>query len=358
MIPDSILTKDNQLITPDHTGFIYSGRIDFHDPVAPCFIYAGSQIHFRFRGTGLKIMIRNYHLCYENYIGYVIDRTIQGKLRLSDTDEVSVLAIPEKLEEKEHDVILFKRQDAANYFDFLGILLDKTSVILAAPSKPARRMECFGDSVTAGEVCEAVEYTGKPDPIHNGEYSNAWYSYASITARKLGAELHNNAQGGLALLDRTGYFHGPDYVGLETTYDKLRYNSQLGACSRWDFSLYTPHVVIIAIGQNDAHPDNYMGTDSQKSFFWKQRYQSLIIKLREHYQGALFILTTTILNHSREWDDAIEEVAGQLNDPKVVHFLYSGNGCKTPGHIRIPEAEQMAEELTAFLESFGTDIWN
>ena len=47
-------------------------------------------------------------------------------------------------------------------------------------------MEVFGDSVSCGEVSEALKYVGKPDPEHDGEYSNSWYSYAWITARKLG----------------------------------------------------------------------------------------------------------------------------------------------------------------------------
>jgi hypothetical protein len=357
MMTDMVHEKNHQLITPDHSGFVYSGRIDFSDSCAPCFIYAGSQAHFRFRGTGIKLIIRNYHLCYENYIGYVIDQNIQGKLRLEDSDAVSVLIIPENLDDREHDIILFKRQDSAHYYDFLGILLNKFSIMLPAPDKPIRRMECYGDSVSAGEVSEAVEYTAMSDPVHNGEYSNSWYSYTSITARMLGAELHCNAQGGLALLDHTGYFHGPDYVGLETTYNKLRYNSQLGPYSLWDFSLYTPHVVIVAIGQNDAHPDNYMNKDIQKSEYWMQHYQSLILNFRGLYPSTLIILTTTILNHSREWDDAIDDVTNRLNDPKIVHFLYSNNGCGTPGHIRISEAGQMAVELANFIESFGTDIW-
>ena len=49
----------------------------------------------------------------------------------------------------------------------------------------------YGDSVSAGEVSEAVEYTGKPDPEHNGQYSNSWYSYAWMTARRLDAEIHD-----------------------------------------------------------------------------------------------------------------------------------------------------------------------
>ena len=32
------------------------------------------------------------------------------------------------------------------------------------------------------------------------------------------------------------------------------------------------------------------------------------------------------------------------------HFLYRRNGAGTPGHIRIPEAEEMAEELAGYIE--------
>ncbi len=357
MKPDIVLNKDDLLVSPDHAGLVYSGRIDFSNSDAPCFIYAGSQVHFRFKGTDLKIIVRNYRSYYDSYIGYIIDNKLQGKLKLDPTDTVTILPITQKLEDLEHDVIIYKRQDAAHYFDFLGIVINKTSVILDAPAKPLRRMECFGDSVSAGEVCEAIEYVGKPDPEHSGEFSNSWYSYTSITARKLGAQLHNNGQGGLALLDQTGYFLGPDYVGLESTYDKLRYNTQLGPYSLWDFNLYTPHVVLVAIGQNDSHPENYMGKDKQKSDNWKYRYKAMILQLRKLYPKALIILKTTILNHSKEWDDAIDEVTKALADPKIVHFLYTNNGCGTPGHIRIPEAQQMAEELTEFINSFGDSIW-
>ena len=45
---------------------------------------------------------------------------------------------------------------------------------------PERRIKVYGDSVSAGEVSEAVDYTRKEDPEHNGEYSNSWYSYASL----------------------------------------------------------------------------------------------------------------------------------------------------------------------------------
>ena len=40
------------------------------------------------------------------------------------------------------------------------------------------------------------------------------------------------------------------------------------------------------------------------------------------------------------------------------HYMYKRNGAGTPGHLRIPEAEEMAEELTAYIESLGDGIWN
>ncbi len=351
------LNRNEQFISPEHTGLVYTGRIDFSNPITPCFVYAGSQVRFRFRGSDFKIIARNYHSYFDNYLGYVIDNTHEGKIKLEQSDAISLLSISTQLEDKEHDVILFKRQDACHYFDFLGLVIDKSAAMLDSPQKPIRRMESYGDSVTAGEISEAVDYVGKADPEHNGEFSNSWYSYASITARNLGAQLHNNSQGGIALLDGSGYFHGPNYVGLESTYDKIRYNTQLGPFTPWDFASYTPHVVLVAVGQNDHHPEDYMGKDLQKSNHWKAHYKAFILRLRMLYPKALIILKTTILNHSPAWDAAIEEVTIGLRDPKIVHFLYSNNGSGTPGHIRIPEAQKMAEELTEFINSFGEAIW-
>ena len=57
--------------------------------------------------------------------------------------------------------------------------------LLECPPLPERRIEVYGDSVSAGEVSEALEYTGKQDPQHNGEYSNSYYSYAWLTACNL-----------------------------------------------------------------------------------------------------------------------------------------------------------------------------
>ena len=62
------------------------------------------------------------------------------------------------------------------------------------------------------------------------------------------------------------------------------------------------------------------------------------------------------MEHDIAWDRAIEEVCESVEDTKVHHFLYRKNGCGTKGHIRIPEAEEMAEELAAYIEVLWEDI--
>lgn len=347
-----------KLIEADNPKYSYIGRVDFENPKAPTIIYAGSTIRIKFSGKSLKVALKNYHNCYENAIGYIIDEKIRGKAVIHEHNKDIILDIADDLEEGMHDLILYKRSDSAHYFDFYGIVIEKDANVQATEIKRTRRIECFGDSVSAGEVSEAVEYVGKVDPEgHEGIYSNAWYSYSMITARNLNAELNNNAQGGIAVMDNTGYFNGTDYLGLESTYDKLRYNPLLGKCNKWNFSRYTPHVVIMALGQNDAHPVNYINEDKERRELWKKKYSDIILDLRSKYENALFVVITTILGHDKGWDDALDEMVEAIDDEKIVRFKFKRNGCGTPGHIRIPEAEEMAEELTNFLEGFGEEIW-
>ena len=224
---------------------------------------------------------------------------------------------------------------------------------------PRRRIEVYGDSVSAGEVSEALDYVGRPDPEHNGEYSNSWYSYSWMTARKLHAQIHDIAQGGIPLMRGTGWVEDPIFIGMEEVWDKVHYYPNLTTPTPWDFSKYTPHVVIIAVGQNDAHPEDFMKNDPNGAMAkkWKEHYRLFIQKIREKYPKAVVILATTILEHDKSWDDAIEEVCQDLGDSRVRHFLYTRNSVGTPGHIRATEADEMSDELAAYIENLDIPVW-
>lgn len=347
-------------ILPNNSSLIYSGRIDLSDPFAIVWTYPGTFVRMKFKGTQLFIHVRNKHNYWNNYLG-VAEGDAQTKLLLPEEGEATIEIPLQTTQDNIHEVTIFKRQDACHELTILGFEIncntDDECELLEASPLPPRRIEVYGDSVSAGEVSEAVDYVAKADPEHNGEYSNSWYSYAWIAARKLDAQLHDIAQGGVALLDNTGWYHEPDYIGMEQVWNKMRYNPDYGTVKEWDFSKYTPDIVIVAIGQNDSNPDDYMKTDyeGEKAKNWRTHYRQFLAKLRETYPDAWIICCTTLLQHDIGWDMSISQAVLDIADKKISHCVFQRNGKATPGHLRIPEAEEMAEELCHYIHSLNIE---
>lgn len=338
------------------------GRTDRTDDGSVRVVFAGTQLTLRFVGTRISAVITNYRFFNDMELGLIVDGR-ETKVRF-DTDRVRfTLPLAEGLKPEEHEVTLFKRQDASHFFVLHGFTLDDDAQLLPPPERSDRRIECYGDSVSAGAVCEAVDYVASSDPENNGGvYDNAYHSYSMITARNLGAEIHNIAQGGIAVFDGTGYYHMPDTIGMETAFDKVCYFPEECGYTNWDFSRYTPHVVIFALGQNDQHceqgdPDI---TDPAYRRKWKDGYEGIIRTLRGHYPKARFIMLLTVLMHDPEWDKAVDEIVCELTeqgDDKISHLTFKRSGKATPGHPRLPEQYEMASELTAYISRMGDDIW-
>lgn len=352
------LNAGERLIRPSEPLIRYTGRIDDTNPDEPFFIYVCSQVALRVTGRTLRVFLRNIHSFYENRLGAIINGQ-EVALLLENGEQA--LDLSPYMTQEENDVLLFKRQDCCHAFVLQGFAVDATAQLLPLLPRPARRMEVYGDSVSAGEVSEAEFACGQTDPEgHDGRYSNGYLSYSWQTARLLGAELHDIATGGMALLDGTGYFYGPDYIGMLSSWDKINYYPPFGEKTAWDFSRFTPHVVVVAIGQNDANPVNIMAEDenSAAADHWRETYAGWIRQIRGKYPKAHIVLTTTILGHDAAWDRAIDRVCETLRqeDAKIHHFLYSQNGCGTPGHIRGSEAAVMAKELAAFIEMLP-EVW-
>ncbi len=343
---------------PDNGKIAYMGRIDFSVPAEPRLYFAGSQILFNFRGTSLKLKVGGAVFWGEVSLGVILDgKMIRLPLSPENNGKDVVLTAAEGLPDGEHSVIVYKMFAANHFLVFKGIEAD--GELTEKPVLPELKIEVYGDSVCAGEVIEAVDHVGMTDPEnHNSRYDNSWNSFVMQTARRLGAQIHNIAQGGIALFDGTGYFHYPDYIGLESVYDKLCYFPEGGELTQWDFSRYIPDIVIIAIGQNDKHngkteKDDLDISDPVYREVWKTAYKKLVRTLNDKYGSPKFVLTTTILMHDKDWDNAIGEITEELRETgiKAYHNLFTRNGAATPGHPRLPEHNEMAEELTAFIES-------
>ena len=83
----SIDRSKYNFVEADNENFKYMGRIDFTNKKAPTFIYAGSMLRVKFQGTSIKIAIKNKSLDTENYIGYILDRKICGKVIIASSNK-------------------------------------------------------------------------------------------------------------------------------------------------------------------------------------------------------------------------------------------------------------------------------
>ena len=349
------VAANERLILPADPALRYTGRIGFETD-APYFIFPCSSVQLRVTGRTLKVALTNHHSYFENCLGVIVNGE-QSAVLLNNAEQI--IDLSDKLTAGVNDVLLFKRQDCCHAYNLHGFIVDRNTELLPLPERPARRIEVYGDSVSAGEVSEAEFACAQPDPQgHNGLYSNSRLSYSWQAARLMNAELHDVATGGMALLDGTGYFFGPDYIGMESCWDKVNYYPPFGPATPWDFTRWTPHVVVVAIGQNDHNPVNIMAEDyhSAASVHWRTEYRRFLGLLREKYPCAYIVCTTTILGHDAAWDRAIDECVKAMEDARIHHFLYSKNGCGTPGHIRGSEAAVMARELADFVEKLP-GVW-
>ncbi len=343
-------------IMHDDEKIIYMGRRDIY-PAETKLFHAGAQAKVKFSGTRLDVTINNLCCWGTLHLGAVIDGEVKAIPLSHDNNCKDItVTVAENLPLGEHEVIIYKRHAGNQVLSLKDFETD--GEFLVPTALPERKIEVYGDSVCAGEVIEAHDYVAKCDPEgHDSRYDNVWESFVMQTSRNLNAQIHNIAQGGIALFDGTGYFYAPKYIGLESTYDKVCYFPEGGDITSWDFSRYTPDIVIIAIGQNDKHngktdKDDLNIADPSYRNEWKTAYIKLVRELDKHYRGAKFVLTTTILMHDAEWDKAIDEIKDELNAMgiKAYHNMFSRNGAATPGHPRLAEHNEMAQELTAFIK--------
>ncbi len=330
-------------IAPDNARLQYTGRIDFSAPAAPVLSWPGTAIAGRFSGSSLALDLDDQN--GRNYFNVFIDGEHMAPLVLQAEKGQQRYLVAQGLAPGAHSFLLTKRTEGEEGATvFRGLVLDDGGGLLPPPPRPKHRIEFFGDSITSASGNEAP-FNGRDDLAAD---KNSYMSYAQIAARQLGAEVHLTSQSGIGVMISWFPFTMPDF------YDQL---SAVGNNdSHWDFSRWTPEVVVVNLMQNDSW---LIGRDHklQPEPGEDQRieaYRTFVKRIRQLYPNAYIVCALGSMDATRAgsaWPGyvktAVERMRREDGDRRIdsLFFEFTGYG----QHPRVRQHQENAAKLAAFI---------
>lgn len=198
--------------------------------------FTGTRIEAYFRATNTNSDINR------PYIGVFIDgKENIKKIAIDKSDFWCVLA--DGLTNTKHTVKVIKlTEHNASQIGVSGIRVPVSQYLEhSLTSTNTRKIEFIGDSITCGYGIEATQTSA---PFKTSE-ENSYRTFASITARKLKADMNVIAVSGW------GVYKSP-YSGntIPSIYEYT--NGITNKTDKWDFNNFKPDVIVMNLGTNDA----------------------------------------------------------------------------------------------------------
>jgi lysophospholipase L1-like esterase len=324
----------NQISAADPR-FCYEGRFDFSDSNAPVVIWQASRIRLDFEGDAVVLLFDDARgQCFfdaqvdnSNTVVEVLEGKPVSPARLSN------------LGAGRHHLLLFKRSEAAaGTTRFCGIEIGPPAKAWSPSKIPYRlKMEFIGDSITAG----ACNEDGAADQWDNRRTHDSAFSYAALTAAAFSADHRNIAVSGMGIA--TGWVE----PRAGQIWDRLYPNP---ASPRADLSQWTPQIVFVNFGENDASFPQAHGQPFPTNY--TAGYVSLVQAIRKSYPGAQIVLLRGGMTNGAKNESlrpAWESAATQLEtaDKSINHFVFQH---WTASHPRVADDRAMADELIAWLK--------
>ncbi|MCL2723257.1 MAG: GDSL-type esterase/lipase family protein [Polyangiaceae bacterium] len=264
----------------------FVGRFDRSDPTGPLCAWPGCRIIANFQGSQVAVTLdEEEELATDggpSEWDVAIDGTWQPKLVLEVGTHDYVLATG--LSEGTHAVELFRRTEAQYgvtrfvSFDF------GDGALLPPPPPPGRTIEIIGDSTPAGYGVEGASVGPDcPPPESAAKWENFHVAFGSLLGQTFGADVIATAYAGKGLVQNV-VRDDPDTIPI--IYPR---NNPLDATSIYDFTTYTPDVVIMMFGSNDFAIGEPYDNGPTPYDQYLAALDTFVGAVRTHYPEALLL---------------------------------------------------------------------
>ncbi|GAA4299054.1 SGNH/GDSL hydrolase family protein [Aestuariibaculum suncheonense] len=302
----------------------YVGRWDKCDKNVFRSYWGGAYLKVTFTGRTIKIKLAKAANIYVSVDGL-------GYKKYSNAKGVVDLT-PNILQNEIHTLVV-----VANYANdeihFQGFILEKEGITLAQPEKDI--IEFVGNSITSGQNTTMGNLSAYP-----------W-----LTGEALQVDHTQISQPGITLVD--GYYYNANWApkrGQSVQYFLMK-TSNHEISSTWNFSVYTPKVLVINIGTNDYNL-------KVPNELFESTYQLFVQRIRRKYPNTEIFLMETFAGYYTEEIRNVVNMCLDSGDSKI-HFVETKNWLLKPndyvdqnhpndiGHKKI--AEKLSEVLKDYI---------
>lgn len=324
----------------------YMGRIETVENQCVNIFWPGTSATLNFEGTEAKAILKNGDGTTWFYA--IVDGDSEHAKKIKPDTIKTSYELASGLKKGKHSVQIYKLTDNTTVTSFYGFELNQDARVLNPDLPGKKKIEFYGNSITAGhgvDVPDGQNDSGAP------EFFNNYLTYAGITAR------HYNAQYSNISRSRIGVMLSWFPIIMPEMYDRLNPGDPN---SKWDFSKYTPDVVVINLFQNDSWLINNPAHEQFKARFGTTRpdeqtiikaYRDLVLKIRAKYPKASIICALGSMDATQKgsvWPGYIETAVKSLGDSKIyTHFFPYKN---TGSHPKVTEQKAMADDLIGFID--------
>ena len=303
---------------------------------------------FSFSGTECNIVAFISNPNGHNYLQYELDGVYQKRIRVNGNTKQPIPITATS--SGRHTVWIYKATEAQTGPVFVEKITGKDLKALENPNKPV--IEFIGNSITCGAAADPSEV-----PCGKGEYQdqhNAYYAYGPRVARSLGVNYVVSSVSGIGVY-RNWNSDGP---AMPAVYENA--DMQNASNRPWNFNLFKPAIVSIALGTNDfSNGDGRKARLPFDSATFVNTYIKFIQTIKSKYSGIqLVLLSSPMVNGSRRvtFQNCLTALKGSIDalypsDKPVALFFFEpmqARGCS--GHPNVEDHAILAEQLLHFFK--------